>query len=200
MGVPASVPRATMISAPPIKSAALLILQQANTVPNPDQQSGSVSSDIAATANGVISGADSQSGRVEAKVAEAYFDANAINANALKINLMERLGAELGISLDDFETHAEFGAAVQEAIRQIKLQNGGALRLMEMERKLGLNKLGISLDTLVGAIVDSGSEDAAELEAALRKELGEDESGGGTSEASAALANLRQDEDGLYTR
>ena len=158
---------------------------------------------LVAAANGVaragISGADALSARAQAKVSEALFDAGTVNVNALKINLMERLGEELGLSMDEFETAASFGAAVRAAIGQIKMQDGGALRLAEIERKLGLNKLGISLDTLVNAIMDPDGDDAAKLDAALRKDAGEAAKDDGKPDARAALSALRHDDSGLYT-
>lgn len=62
--------------------------------------------------------------------------------------------------------------------------------LVEIENKLGLDKLGVSLDTVVNAMIDPGGDDGDKLDAALRRRLGE------AGKDHSALARL--DELGRY--
>jgi hypothetical protein len=191
-----------MTPTPPIASAALQILQQSNLAAERARQTSPMSAPdaILAAANGVpVSGSDAQvSAQARAKVSEALFDQSVPNVNKLKINLMERLGAEFGVKLEDFETASAFGSAVQRIIGEMKMQAGGALRLIEIERKLGLDKLGITLDQLVNAIVDPTSTDGEKLDKALGEQLSTMTT---DDKAEASLAKLMQPDDlGLYGR
>ncbi len=91
---------------------------------------------------------------------EALFDHSVPTVSQKRIELMRRVGDEFGLKLEDFETSSKFGAAVREKIGQIKLQPGGALALAAIEKKVGLDKLGISLDDFVDAMMDPGGDEA----------------------------------------
>lgn len=112
----------------------------------------------------------------------------------MKVRLMERLGEELGISMDDFNSVRSYGLAIRQAVEEIKREPGGGFFLAELEKKLGLDDLGISLDTLVDAMTDPTGEADRKLEAALKAQVGDifDE------DDKAALAALAPDEIGLY--
>lgn len=178
-------------------SAALQILQQVQHGTAPKQRP--VADRLVAAANGAPVGGTSRPSReAQAKAVEAMFSANAVDANKLKIKLMERLGQELGLKLEDFETQAAFGAAVRDAIGQIKQQDGGPQILAAIEKKLGLDKLGLSLDALVNGIMDPEGEDGQTLAAALLKQAGEEAKANGKDAARALLTLMQRDADGLY--
>lgn len=178
-------------------SSALQILQQVQHGTAPTQRP--VAEGLVAAANGAPVGGTSRPSReAQAKAVEAMFSANAVDANKLKIKLMERLGQELGLKLEDFETHAAFGAAVRDAIGQIKQQDGGPQILAAIEKKLGLDKLGLSLDALVNGIMDPEGEDGQTLAAALLKQAGEEAKANGKDVARALLTLMQRDADGLY--
>jgi hypothetical protein len=187
-----------MLSPPSLNSAALLILQQASPLAaSTEARKTTPGDDLIATANGLAQqGPSRASTQAEAKISEALFDSSAFDVTAMKINLMRRLGEEFGISLDDHASQASFGTAIKDAIAQIKRQDGGMLVLAAIERKLGLDKLGLSLDTLVNAITDPKGGDAEKLDAALRKQAGVDDEKDSAVEALRTL--LRRDETGLY--
>ncbi|TIT70995.1 MAG: hypothetical protein E5W56_22360, partial [Mesorhizobium sp.] len=63
-----------------------------------------------------------------------------------------------------------YGSAVKNAVEALKRQSPSAIA--EIERQLGLDQLGISLDTLVNAIVDPTGGDRDRLDAAPEKHLG----------------------------
>lgn len=157
---------------------------------------------LVAAANGVAppdgAGASKPSRQAQAKIFEAMFSANTVDANKLKIKLMERLGKALGLSLEDFDTQASFASAVRDVIGQIRQQEDGHLRLAAIEKELGLDKLGITLDDLVDALIDPEGEDGQKLEAALRKEAGEQARKEGKDAARAVLTLMQRNEAGLY--
>ncbi len=187
-----------MPSASSVNSTALLILQQTNPASSSTDTTKQSGNTLLAVANGVAEAGAGPQAQARAKVSEALFDASKPNVMQMKIDLMRRLGEEFGISVDDFESASKFGAAIRDAIGQIELQEGGALALIAIERKLGLDKLGISLDELVSAIIDPESDDAEKLDAALSKKLGEDAKDGAKDTARVSIAPLQRDELGLY--
>jgi len=175
-----------------------MILQQAS-VPPPSKKdeeppAGSV---ILAAANGVaipsVSGAQSQA---KAKISDAFMD-SPIDIQQLKFNLMRRLGEELGVKMDDFEDPRDYGSALRGVIAKIKATPQGATALTALGRKLGLDKLGISIDDLVDAISSPDGEGGKKLDAALRAETGEDAKKAAEA-VETVLRGIKTDETGLY--
>ena len=94
-----------------------------------------------------------------------------------KIRLMERVGKEFGLKMDDFNDMRSFGRAVREKMSQL---DPATIKIMEV--KLGLTKLGVTMLDMVEAMEDPGGAADDKLEAALRKDLGkEDDDDGRTS-------------------
>lgn len=193
-----------MLSTSTVNSAAMLILQQIRAPGASADAGGLAANGLVAAANGVplTGGAASPSKpsrQAQAKVFEALFSANTVDANKLKIKLMERLGKQFGLALEDFDTQASFASAVRDAIGQIRQQENGYLQLAAIEKELGLDKLGITLDELVNALIEPEGEDGRKLEAALRKQAGEEEGRNGEQDALRALLGLIQhDDEGVY--
>jgi len=187
-----------MTSVSPLDSTALLTLRQATLQPSDDK--AKPADQILAAANGLASGdtGAGTSAEARAKINGALFDRSVPDSLQMKISLMRRLGEEFGLDMDKFESQAAFGAAIERAVGAIKIQDGGVLMLTEIERKLGLDKLGISLDTLVNAIIDPDSDDSDKLDAALKTHLGELAGAGEKDGGQGAAALVRTDEDGLY--
>lgn len=186
-----------------IPSSAVLILQQMTRPQSSNEAVGSTASSLVAAANGVAdpnasrgAGATQQA---RAKISEALFKPNAPSVTEMKLHLMKRLGEEFKIKLDDHATHASFGRAIQAEINKIKMQPNGAIMLAAIEKKLGFDKLGFSLDTFVNAIIDPEGSDAKRVDAALKEHLGKmDEDESGADDAVAALETLLHGDDGLY--
>lgn len=192
-----------MLSTSTVNSAAMLILQQVRAPGASADAGGSPANGLVAAANGVplsgAAGTSKPSRQAQAKVFEALFSANTVDANKLKIKLMERLGKQFGLALEDFDTQASFASAVRDAIGQIRQQENGYLQLAAIEKELGLDKLGITLDQLVNALIEPDGEDSQKLEAALRKQAGKEEGRNGEQNALRALLGLIQhDEEGFY--
>lgn len=170
---------------PLASSTALLVLQQADERSRPGWQP----LDIVALANGV----GPSGGKPSPPVApvDDMFSVMSVDINEMKIDLMERLGKQLGISLDDFADASGFGRAVERLVNVIRTsENGGDIAIMRIGRELGLDKLGIALDDLVDAINDpEGDADQRLEEALLRETVGEEHAPG----------RPRIDEIGLYS-
>ena len=152
-------------------ATALLVLQQTNAL----SAKGSRAAGPQVGGAGLLQPGEG-TGRLsidaQGRITESLFSVTAVDANKLKVNLMERLGKELGLDLDDFESASAFGKAVKQAINAIKMEEGAAARLAEIERNLELDELGVTLDELVEAIEDPDSDASKKLEAALLKHAG----------------------------
>ncbi len=95
------------------------------------------------------------------------FSVNNSDVTRQKIRLMERVGKELGVEMNDFNDMRSFGRAVREQMSKLD-----PVTLKVMEVKLGLTKLGVTMLDMVEAMEDPGGTADDKLEAALRKELG----------------------------
>lgn len=181
----------------PANATALQILRQSSLPPVSAGGKLLAGDPLLAAANGLPDPAASDrtdnSIVAKAKITESLFSVNSLDLTRMKTNLFERLGKELGLSIDDFETVAAFGRAIKEAVTKLKKEPEGLLELARIERELGLNKLGISIDTLVEAMIDPNGGADDELEAALLRQMKEED-----EKALAALRALVLDETGLY--
>lgn len=154
-------------------ATALMVLQQTAAL---DKGRNDPKPDLVSIANGVSEPgeAKTRSGPKAVHPVDDMFSVMSVDINKMKINLMERVGKELGVSFDDYEKASDFGRALREAVNKIKLSENGDLVLREIERKVGLDKLGVSLDEFVDAIIDPESRAAEKLDAALLREAGGD--------------------------
>lgn len=180
-----------MSSISPANSTALLILQQPRPLARP-------ADDALANSNGISSviaaGAGSPLAQAQAKISEAMFSVNSIDATAMKVRLIERLGEQFDIKQSDYKSSASYGQAIKRAVEELKAKPDSAQAIMTIEKNLGLDKLGISLDELVNATIDPNGEDSKKLDAALTKQLGE------VTKAAGMAGSLRPDAIGIYGR
>ncbi|MDX8515556.1 hypothetical protein [Mesorhizobium captivum] len=167
-----------MSSPPVLNNTALPILQQQR----PPAAARSAADSPAGSGAG--------SAPVQAGNSQSIFSVSNLNVTATKVRLMERAGKEFGIDQADYESVFSYGSAVKNAVEALKQQSPSAIA--GIERQLGLDQLGISLDTLVNAIIDPQGGDRDRLDAALEKQVGDD----GKDEGNAA--SIRSDEIGLY--
>lgn len=181
----------------PANTVALQILQQSSIPPVSAARKPAVADPLLAAANGIADPAASagsgNSLAAKARITEALFSVNSLDLTKMKTNLFERLGKEFGLAMDDFETVAAFGRAIREVVTKLKQNPEGLAELARIERDLGLTKLGISIDTLVEAMIDPDGHADDRLEAALLREIKEDD-----EKAVAALRALALQETGLY--
>lgn len=152
-------------------STALLILQQANPVEATKQQQPGADN-LEAVANGVGGkiAVSQQPGQAESKISEAMFSVNTVSANKLKLDLIDRAGKALGVDQSDYASKDEFVSAMQGALTKIKTQENGPQAIAAIEKDLGLDKLGVSLEDVVASARDPERED--NLTRALEKQAG----------------------------
>jgi hypothetical protein len=167
-----------------VNSTALLILQQAK----PAQAAGQPKADLAATANGVSS-----------KTAQTTQDDSMLEVTRLKVDLFERTGQALGVNMKDYASLDKYAAALRQAISQIKALNPERWPEIKagIEHELGLDKLGVSLDTVVDSIGNTDGESNKALTKALEKQIAK--GGGGFDNAKAPYSAVQINEIGLYS-
>lgn len=124
----------------------------------------------------------------EYAVPASMFSLDSLNITATKVRLMERAGKEFRVDQADYESVSSYGSAIKNAVEALKRQSPSAIA--DIERQLGLDQLGVALDTLVNAILDPRGGDNHRLDVALKQHA----TGHGESEA----ASIQPDELGLY--
>jgi len=182
-----------MTTVPNVNSAALLILQQANSVAATKQEK-SGADNIAAIANGIGDkiGVTKQPGQAESKISESIFSVNSVNVTKMKLDLIDRTGKALGVNRDDYASTNDFVNAMQQAYSKLKTE-GGQLAVMGLEKDLGLDKLGLSIDDVIESAKDSEAND--KVTKALEKQAGKTKE---DDEASQSMALLQPNAIGLY--
>ena len=210
-----------MVQVSAARSAALLILQQ-----TPSPGTTAVSRTQANTR--LDDGGRDPAPQARAKITEALFSVTATNSTKSLINLLDRTGQVFGLNREDFGTLAAFGAAIgkvvldlkadpgnssmintiaprlgwdDETVETLKKQTAPNMIIGLIEKALGLDKLGVTLDQLVRAAVDPEGRDATTLQEILAKRSGEIEA---TKDASAQEGArmpmaVRRGEAGLYS-
>ncbi len=156
-----------MTSIPGVNSIASLILQQLNSAaPAPQEENNSVN--VAAIANG-LSIKDGPEAQAQAKINDMT---SATSLTQARMQLYKRVGEELGVKEEDYATPQQWAAALKGVVRTIRAQKGGDAAILEIEQKLGLDKLGVSLDTVIDSIADPGGDASKALNDALKKAAG----------------------------
>ncbi|MGT2468570.1 hypothetical protein ACVOMV_33110 [Mesorhizobium atlanticum] len=106
----------------------------------------------------------------QAEPAVAMFSLDSLNITATKVRLMQRAGKEFGVDQTDYDPVSSYGSAVKNAVEAFKRQSPSAVP--KIERQLGLDQLGVSLDALVNAIVRPQGGDNDRLDTALKQHAG----------------------------
>lgn len=159
-----------MTSIPGVNSTASLILQQLSSVaPAPGEEKNSAN--LAAIANGLsskagVTGAEAQA---QAKITDTMSAASLTQA---RMQLYARVGEALGVKEEDYATPQLWATALRGVVRAIRAQKGGDAAILQIEQKLGLDKLGVSLDTVIDSISDPGGGASNALNDALKKAAG----------------------------
>ncbi|TCQ14997.1 hypothetical protein [Rhizobium sp. PP-CC-3G-465] len=175
-----------------MNSAALLILQQTNSI-SATQQQKSVTDDLVAVANGIGGkiGATKQPSQTQSRISESMFNLNNVNVNKLKLDLIERAGKALGVDQNDYASKDEFVSAMQGALSKLKAQDDGQQAIAVIEKGLGLDKLGVTLEDVINSAKNPDREDT--LDKALAKQAGKEK-----EHQSEALLTVQPNEIGLY--
>lgn len=178
-----------------VNSAALQILRQDRQIPELNDKPVLAGEDLVAIANGF----EKTNEQTKERLASDIFSVSHIDSTQMKVRLMERLGDAFGLNQADYDSAASYGAAIRFTVSQMRDHPEGQQALARIEKNLGLDELGISIDTLVNAIIDPQGNDGDKLDAALKKQTGEDAGAAGKPDAQSVLATVRFDEIGLYS-
>jgi hypothetical protein len=179
-----------------VPSAALAILQQLNKSTTISEQPPSAADGLIAVATGLTNkvAVSKQPTQAQSKVSEAMFSMSKDSIAKQKLDLIERTGRALGVERSDYSSMDEFVAAMKKVYGEIKVQAGGMAVFHALERQLGLDKLGLSIEDVIESAQDGDSNDKVTkaLERRAKKEKDE-ASGTGSDQAiqiDAAAANL----------
>lgn len=179
-----------------VPSAALAILQQLNKGTTMTEQSPSAADSLIAVATGQVNkvAVSKQPTQAQSNVSEAMFSMSRDSIAKQKLDLIERTGRALGVERSDYSSMDEFVAAMKKVYGEMKVQPGGMALIQALERQLGLDKLGLTIEDVIESAQDGGSNDKVTkaLERQAKKEKDE-ASGTGSDEAiqiDAAAATL----------
>ncbi len=140
--------------------------------------------------------------QVRAKAVEAMFSVNSLDVTALKVSLIERAGQELGVKQSDYASTREYGAALQQAFASLQRSPNAYLVIKDIEKKLGLDEIGIPLEDLINAIADPEGKGNEKLNNALEIYVHGivDRGRNGTASGDKTPASHPLDELGIYRR
>ncbi|MES5098674.1 hypothetical protein ABUK73_10620 [Agrobacterium sp. BA1120] len=175
-------------------SSALLILQKTNSPNGVEQEKPQPKDDLVGIASNSKTkiGRPDTSAEAETKISSAIYSVHHVNVNKLKLDLIDRTGKALGVDQKDYDTRTDFVNAMQRALGKLRIEQGEAA-VIALEKELGLDKLGVSIDDVINSASDPEGND--KVTKALKKEAGiSDEEG--LEDITASL--FQPDELGLY--
>lgn len=176
----------------PMNSTAAMILQQSRISPLPLDKSTSPHDNIIAEVNGINAREEAK----DVKTADDYWGVFQTDPTQMKAKLFMALGEAFGLDMKEFKSIRSFGNAIRAKLEKMKTTPEGRQALFEIEKKLGLSELGISLDTLVEAVTNPEGAANDKLEAALKKQLAEEDE---LADVVEILGSVEVDGNGLYS-
>lgn len=157
------------------------------------QKSAASSNNLIAVNNGAQSSNDVVPLAGKQKLASAVFDASTPDVTQRKLDLFKRTGEKLGVREEDFDDFAAYSSALKDAVLQLKIAPNGDRIIRQVEKEIGLDKLGVSLDTVIDALTDLASGANRTLTDALKKQMTEHD-----EDRAGRKMRLQSDELGLY--
>ena len=139
--------------------------------------------------------------KIRDKISRAtIFDSNRMSKEELKAKILRELAKSIGIDIDKGgDNLKDLGLKIRNWLQNLKSQDPDAYRRLidELNKKLGLDKLGLSVEDFIAAIVDPGSDKAKELDKKLDAILndGEGESSKVLEEIQEQLEKLQEASD-----
>ncbi len=131
----------------------------------------------------------------KSKLSESMFSVNSVDINKMKLNLIDRAGKALGVDPGNYASQDGFIEAVQDMVRDLKL-HGNESVISSVEKEIGLDKLGVSLEDLVNS--ESDPEANERVTKALERETGKQDEQS-KSKGLDALIGINLDANGIYT-
>ena len=192
-----------MISIPSSSSSALAILQQASRTTDANSDTAS-QPDLVATVAGQSKKhtvpVERQPSQAQSSLSDAAMQLVGQRETERKAQLIKSLGQAFGVDEDKFTSNFDYASAVSDAIKRIKGSPNGNELLKPITKKLGLDKLGVTLDTMLMAISVPSSDDGKKLDAAIAKEfdIPGQQKLSSLQHASEALDSIQQDDNGIY--
>jgi hypothetical protein len=193
-----------VISIPSSSSSALAILQQANRTTTDTNSDTASQPDLVATVAGQSKkhtvSVERQPSQAQSSLSDAAMQLIGQKETERKAQLIKSLGQAFGVDEDKFTSNFDYASAVSDAIKRIKGSPNGNELLKPITKKLELDKLGVTLDTMLMAINVPSSDDGKKLDAAIAKEfdIPGQQKLSSLQHASEALDSVQQDDDGTY--
>lgn len=176
---------------PPVNSAAIHILQQSKTTSQQVDKNAPADNKIVATTNGVKSD--------EVEETTGYWDINTVTPTQMKIKLFETVGEAFGLDEDNFSDFAAYASAIQATMEKMKEDDPLAFMVFhEIEKYLGLDELGLTLKSVVEAMIEPGGSADETLDAAMKEQADEINGDFGDGE-DEVFGSLRVDSNGIYS-
>lgn len=154
----------------PVGSAALLILQQTSAAAEAGKGE-QAAPDLVKVANGTAGkvGSATQPAKDLTKITAALFSVNSVDITKLKLELIDHTAKALGVNPADYTSKDAFIDAMQTALTDLR-REGGDLAVMGLEKKLGLDELGLKIEDVIDSARNPTSHD--KLTKALEKQAG----------------------------
>ncbi len=198
-----------MSTTQPLKSAVPFLRQVSAPPTGRDARSARAAVPAAASGVAVSSVAGSQpqaeAPKAEATVSELDF-AGRDDIQRMKVDIMRHLGAAVGLALKDYASLQDFGRAVRDQINATvtarQRENPDEERDFfgeqakahaALEKDLGFQRRGISIEDILGAAESPRGEADARLEAAVRQAAAPD------TDQAKSPSFVKIDEIGVYT-
>lgn len=172
-------------------SAALAILQRLNASTAAPQRPQSNADNLIAVATGQTDriAASKQPTQAQSKVSGALFGTDSkVDLTKMKLDLIYRTGKALGLERDDYASMSDFAKAMQKAYQGLS-----SSEVNSIERDLGLDKLGLSLQDVVDSAKDPDSNDKVTRALKLQLDKNKDDDAQTTEQAV-----IGADDIGLY--
>lgn len=193
-----------MTTIDPASTAALALIRQANRSSTAQPTSPEKQPDLSAIAAGGSTrnsvAVERQPSKAQSSISDANVQMLAQKENGAKVALIKAIGQAVGVDEDKFSSNFDYAKAVGAEIEKMRNSPGGDDALSALSKKLGLDKLGISLDTMVKAIMVPSGDEGKQLDAAIAKEF--DQAGQerllSLKNATETLTSVSQDENGVY--
>ncbi len=98
-----------------------------------------------------------------ARKSSSIFSADHFDRNSMKVRLMERLGRAFGLNLNDFANAGDMARVIRQEMAKLTPEGISAI-----EKRVGLDKLSVSLNEMLDAMSNPGGGADKKLDAALR--------------------------------